>query len=69
MDATMTKRFALPDTLPNPYITIYAGGTVTVDVASLANGRTGAEIWCDGKILCRVVSKPVQFTETTSIAP
>lgn len=54
------KKFALPDTLPDAYFTIDAGGTVTVKTASLAEGRKSVEIWRDGKILCRVFANSIE---------
>jgi hypothetical protein len=60
------NKFALPDTLPDPYFTINAGGTVTVKTASLAVGSTSVEIWRDGKILCRVIAKSILITEESA---
>ena len=61
----MTKRFALPDTLPDPYFTIDAGAaaTLTVKVGPCAtNGadRMAVEVWRDGLPLCRVFAKSAQ---------
>lgn len=57
------KRFALSDTIPNPYLTVDAGGAVTVKTASRTSGRTSVEIWCDGRILCHVFGKSVKAAE------
>lgn len=59
----MTKRFALTDTLPNPYFTIDSGGAVTVHSGQRHNGRSMVEIWRDGQILCRVFAKSIQVVE------
>jgi hypothetical protein len=78
MKGTMTKRFALPDTLPDPYFTIDAGGgVVTVRTVQTEDGRSMAEVWRDEKILCRVIAKSIQVAEelathssvTTEIGP
>lgn len=48
------KKFALSDTSPDPYLTIDAGGTVTVKTTP-----NSVEIWRDGKIMLRVFAKSV----------
>ncbi len=60
------KKFALPDTLPDPYFIIDAGGTVTIKTASLAAGRMSVEIWRDGKILCCVIAKSILIEEESA---
>ena len=60
------KKFALPDTLPDPYFTIDASGTVTIKTASLGAGRMSVEIWRDGKILCRVIAKSILTAEESA---
>ena len=60
------KKFALPDTLPDPYFTIDARGTVTIKTASLSAGRMSVEIWRDGKILCRVIAKSIRIAEEST---
>lgn len=56
----MMKRFALPDTLPDPYFTIDAGGDVTVRIGPTETGQM-VELWRDGTILCRVFAKSVRL--------
>lgn len=61
----MTKRFALPDTLPNPYFTVDAGvaATLTVKVGPCPiNGaaRMAVEVWRDQTILCRMFAESIQ---------
>jgi hypothetical protein len=60
------KRFALPDTILDPYFTIDAGGAVIVKIASVASGRMSVEIWRDGKILCRVFAKSIQVAKESA---
>lgn len=56
----MTKRFALPDTLPDPYFTIdMAAAAVTVRTAALQSGRMMVEIFREGQPLCRVFAASV----------
>jgi hypothetical protein len=66
----MTKRFALADTLPDPYITIYAGAdaalVVNVAACQIGGDRMAVEVWRDQTILCRLIAKSVQVAEEPS---
>jgi hypothetical protein len=59
----MTKRFALPDTLPMPYFTIdSADSEVTVRIGQTEAGdRSMVELWRDGTILCRALARTVRI--------
>lgn len=67
------KRFALLDTLPDPYFTIDAGATaaLTVNVGpceSKGESRFAVEIWRGQTILCRLFGKSVQVAEASTTA-
>ena len=62
------KRFALPDTLPDPYFTVDAGASAALTVKvgpfqSNGDSRFAVEIWRDQTILCRLFGKSVEFAE------
>lgn len=59
----MTKRFALPDTLPTPYFSIDVTRAVTVKTGQMESGRMMVEVWQDGTILCRVYAPSVQIEQ------
>ena len=64
----MTKRFALPDTLPNPYFTVDAGADAALAVRvapceKKGEARMSVEVWRDDTILCRVFAKSVDLAE------
>jgi hypothetical protein len=62
----MTKKFALPDTLPTPYFTIDAGAGAALTV-KLAPGRINdeqrmiVEVWRGQLPLCRVIGQTAEL--------
>ncbi len=70
----MTKLFVLPDTLPDPYLTIHAGdhAALAVRIAHCrtnGNSRMAVEIWRDDMILCRLFAKSAEIADEPQAAP
>ena len=61
----MTKRFALADTLPDPYFTIDAGAeaTLAVKIGPCGEGRVTVEVWRGEIVLCRLLARSARLAE------